>query len=405
MSTEQSSYRAVLSTRHAARSFLPSILGRLSLATSGLALVLLLEETTGSFAIAGAVTAVLGIANVVATPWRARLIDRRGQAMPLTVLGLGHAASLIALGLTAEAGLPTLLCLGVLAGVSAPPFGATMRVLWSAALPPGGLRTRGYSLDAVAEEVTFAVGPLLAALLAVIINPFASLLLSAGCVAVGAALFVTSPLSRDQHGSHRAGNADSRQITSPLRCRGFPPIVIAMTAPGVILGCIEIAAPAVAESESNTLLSGVLLALFAGASALGGLLYGRAQLRPVLERQLLVLTLAPLVIFAATGLIGGTVAALIGFALSGLCLAPQLIVGYLAADARADPRVRTEASSWINTAVNLGAALGAVIFGAVTDTTGPGRGLVISAIIAGVIMAICAPFLLRSRHPEKPGED
>ncbi len=401
MSTEQPSYRAVLSTRHAARSFLPSVLGRLSLATSGLALVLLLEEATGSFAIAGAVTAALGIANVVATPWRARLIDRLGQIVPLTALGIGHAVSLIVLGLTAEAGLPILLCLGVLAGVSAPPFGATMRVLWSTALPVGGMRTRGFSLDAVAEEVTFAVGPLLAALLAVIVDPFASLLLAASCVAVGAALFVTSPLSRQQRGSHKAGHAESRPITSPLRSRGFPPIVIAMIAPGVILGCIEIAAPAVAESASNTLLSGVLLALFAGASALGGLLYGRVQLRPVLERQLLVLSLAPLFIFAATGLIGGTMAALIGFALSGLCLAPQLIVGYLAADARTDPRAGTEASSWINTAVNLGAALGAVIFGAVTDTTGPGLGLVISAMIAGAIMAICAPFLLRSRPAEE----
>ena len=72
------SYLTVLREPHVVRSFIPSIIGRLSLATSGLALVLLLEQSTGSFAIAGIVTAALGIANVVVTPWRARLIDHRG---------------------------------------------------------------------------------------------------------------------------------------------------------------------------------------------------------------------------------------------------------------------------------------------------------------------------------------
>ncbi|WP_448808760.1 MFS transporter [Agromyces bauzanensis] len=403
MSTELS-YRAVLRTQHVARSFLSSIVGRLSLATSGLALVLLLERSTGSFAIAGAVTAVLGIASVAATPWRARLIDRRGQAVVLTALSLGHAASLVALGLSSHAGLPILLCLSVLAGASAPPFAATMRVLWSAALPPGGLRTRGLSLDAVAGEVTFAVGPLVTALLAVIVDPLASLLLSAGCAVVGAALFVASPLSRRQRGSRNAEHAERAEhaapITpSPLRSRGFPPVVFAMLVPGMVLGFMEIAAPALAAVQSDMLLSGVLLAVFAGASGIGGLLYGSMQLRPVRERQMLVLALALLVITAATGLVGGTIAALIGFALSGLCLAPVLIVGYLAADARTAPRVHTEANGWIDTAVNLGAALGAALFGALTSTAAPGHALAISAIIPAVVIAICAPFLLRTAHP------
>lgn len=399
MSTEQLSYRAVLRTQHVARSFLSSIIGRLSLATSGLALVLLLEQSTGSFAIAGAVVAVLGIANVAATPWRARLIDRRGQALVLSALSLGHAAALVTLGLSSHAGLPVLLALSVIAGASSPPFAATMRVVWSAALPPGGLRTRGLSLDAVAGEVTFAIGPLAAALLAVLIDPFASLLLSAGCAAVGAALFVASPLSRRQRGSRNAGHAKPVG-PSPLRSRGFPVVAFAMVAPGIVLGCMEIAAPAVAASESEPLLSGVLLALFAGASGIGGLFYGSVRLRAIMERQLLVLALVLLIVTAATGLVGGAVAALIGFALSGLCLAPVLIIGYLAADARTDSAVRTEANGWIDTAVTLGAALGAAVFGGLADAAAPGHALALSVVIPVVIIASCAPFLLRSHHAE-----
>jgi predicted MFS family arabinose efflux permease len=171
---------------------------------------------------------------------------------------------------------------------------------------------------------------------------------------------------------------------------------VALIAPGMILGCIEIAAPAIGAAESNTLLAGILLALFAGASAMGGLLYGHLRMRPRLERQLLMFVTVLLAVSAAFGLIGGTAAALVGFAVSGLFLAPLLIVGYLAADARTDPRVRTEASSWINTAVNLGASLGAAVFGAITDTTGPGIALAISAGAAAVIVIVCAPRLLRA---------
>lgn len=401
MSTEKLSYRAVLRTSHIARSFFPSIIGRLSLATSGLALVLLLEQSTGSFAVAGMVTAALGIANVVATPWRARLIDRHGQTGALLALGLGHAAALVVLGLASAGGLLALLLIAGIAGATSPPFGAVMRVLWSSALPVGSRRTRGFSLDAVAEELTFAVGPLAAALFAVIVDPLASLLLSAGCVAIGSVLFVSSPLSRQQLGSLIAAGSGSQPAQSPFRSRGFAPVVFAMIVPGIILGCIEIAAPAIADTESNTVLAGVLLALFAGASALGGLLYGRVQARPALERQLLALALALLVVSTITGLAGGTIAAVIGFTLSGLFLAPVLIVGYLAADLRSDPRVRTEASSWINTALNLGAAVGAGIFGVLTDAAGPGFALALSAAGAGVVLTACTPALLRTSLPEK----
>jgi predicted MFS family arabinose efflux permease len=402
MSTEQPSYRAVLHTPQIARSFFPSILGRLSLATSGLALVLLLEQSTGSFAFAGVVTAVLGITNVVATPLRARLIDRRGQTVVIGVLGLAHAMSLITLAAVPEAAAPWLVILAAVAGATSPPFGATMRVVWSSALPPGRPRSLGFSLDAVAEEVTFAVGPLLAALLAAIVAPSAALLLSAGCVALGTVLFVASPRSRQEKGSANAiVNASGATAVSPLRSRGFLVVVVAMTAPGIILGGIEIAAPAIGVAESDTLLAGVLLALFVGASAVGGLLYGHLSIRLRRERQLLGLMIVLLVASATVGLVGGTVVALVEFTISGVFLAPLLIVGYLAADARTDSRVRTEASSWINTAVNLGAAVGAVTFGAVTDMTGPGTALAISAGMAALIVAVCAPLLLRAQLPTR----
>ncbi|WP_208719764.1 MFS transporter [Amycolatopsis circi] len=388
MSTEQPSYWAALRQPQAVRSFLPSILGRSSLAMSGLALVLLLESSSGSFAAAGAVTAVLGIANVVATPWRARAIDRFGQTAVLAALGAVHTMVLAVFAANPGAPLPFLLCLGAVAGLSVPPFGSTMRVVWSAVLASGPLRTRGLSLDAVAEELIFAVGPLATAVLAALADPMLALYVSAGSVAAGTGLFVLSPLSRQQRG-HRAKT--TANTPKPLRSPGFLPVVVAIMAPGIILGAVEIEAPAIGTAEGSTVLPGIVLALFAGASALGGLLYGRLNLRTSVERQLLVLGAALIGVSATAGLIGSTPVLIVGIGVAGGFIAPLLIVGYLAADARTDPSVRTEASSWINTAVNLGAAAGSGLLGAATETTAPGTALAICTVAAAIVLIVSAP--------------
>jgi len=384
MSTGHPSYWAALRHRHAARSFLPSILGRASLAMSGLALVLLLESD-GSFAAGGAVTATLGVANVVATPWRARAIDRFGQTAILSALGALHTAALLALA--AKPAVSVGILLGVVAGVSIPPFGSTMRAVWSSALADGPLRTRGLSLDAVAEELIFAVGPLASAVLATLADPALALCTSAGCVAAGTGFFVLSPLSRHQRG-HRM--PVGREAPSPLRSPGFLPVVVAITAPGLILGAVEIAAPALGAAEGSAMLPGVVLALFAGTSAVGGLVYGRLSVAAPVERQLLALSAAMIVTSAAAGLIGTTPTLVAGIGLAGGFIAPLLITGYVAADARTDPRVRTEASSWINTAINLGAAAGSGLLGAATEFTTPGGALALCAAVAAIVVLVSA---------------
>ena len=400
MSIPRPSYGAVLKTPGIRPAFASSIIGRLSLATSGLALVFLLEEATASFAIAGVVTAVVGFANVIATPWRSRLIDRFGQTRILSALGGVHAASLVALALIPAGPLPALVLVGVIAGASSPPFGATMRVVWSAALPTGPLRTRGFSLDAVAEEVTFAIGPLVAAALVALSGPFTALVLSVVCVTVGTGLFILSALSRAQRGS-RLTNRTEPAPTTPLRTRGFVPVICVMTAPGLILGAIELAAPALAVEADAPALAGVLLAVFAGSSALGGLLFGSLCLPGTRATQLLTLALILITLATITGAIGGVGAGLIGFTLAGFCLAPVLIVGYLIADNLTDDRVRTEASSWINTAINFGAAVGALTYGIITDAVTPGWALAGTAIVAAASAVLGAPFLLRTRPTAK----
>src|SRR5688500_7779947 len=71
-------YREVLGLGGAAQALVFSLVGRLSLGMTGLAILLLVREVTGSYASAGAVSAAYAISFAVASPSRARSADRRG---------------------------------------------------------------------------------------------------------------------------------------------------------------------------------------------------------------------------------------------------------------------------------------------------------------------------------------
>ena len=394
-------YLETLQAPHVLRSFVPSVGGRVALSTSRLALIILLGEGAGSFVLAGVVTGLVGLANVVATAPRARWIDRRGQTTPMTVLAVGHGVSLTALALVATSdvggavGLVVVVALSLVTGASTPPFPTTMRVLWSVALPPGSARRSGFSLDAVAGELSYAVGPVVAAVLAATVSPLVSLLASAAAIVVAALVYAASPLARAERGSVVDVTQDG-PARSPLRSPGFIPLVVAMLVPGLVLGYMDIAAPALVTDDTGPLLAGLLLGLLALTSGISGLIYGRLPVTASLERQLLLMAVLLNLVAIGAGLLGGVVVWVVGFGLAGVFLAPGLIAGYLAADERADPRARTEANGWMDTAVQLGSTLGAMMFGALTGLVSAGDALACSGVVALAVALVCAPSLLRA---------
>ncbi|MCW2584986.1 MAG: putative transporter, partial [Frankiales bacterium] len=71
-------YGEVLAPPGVAAAVVASVFGRLSLGMTGLALLLLVREATGSYAAAGAVSASYAVAFAVGAPSRARAADRTG---------------------------------------------------------------------------------------------------------------------------------------------------------------------------------------------------------------------------------------------------------------------------------------------------------------------------------------
>lgn len=393
-----SGYRHVLWLPDALRAFVPALLGRLSLAMVTLALVLAVEAATGSFAVAGSAAGAAGLANVVASPFRARLVDRWGQRRSLNLLACAYATGL--LGLAALTGLPSrptgsgawIVVVAACIGLFAPPLGAAMRVVWGSITPTMALRTRAYTLDAVAEELLFTVGPLVVAVVVAVASPAAALLVAATASVVGTVAMTTSSASRALAGrSVTAATVWGR----PLRQRGFRPVLVALVGAGIILGVIEIAASAFAVNTGARELAGPLMAGFAGGSAIGGLAYGSRDWRSGPSRRLLALGLG-MVIATGTLIVAPTMLT-IGALLVvvGLFLAPSLVTGYLLADLYTVAEARTEASSWINTSVNAGAAIAVTIGGVVIDRFGVDAAIATAVGAALVCLLLPASQLLR----------
>ncbi|MGQ7754832.1 MFS transporter (plasmid) [Streptomyces sp. WC2508] len=381
---------AVLLLPGALRAFLPALIGRSALAMGGLALLLAVQDSTGSYTQAGFATAVFGIANVLAAPWRARAVDRFGQRIALTTMASGQASGFIALALITEAESVAdiwFLVLSAVVGLTAPPLGAAMRMVWASLTTAGDQRTKAFSIDAVCEELLFVGGPVIITAVIVASSPSIGLWVTAAAVSLGTAAMTSSASS----GALRGTGGSGAQGDRPLRQPGFARVLVVLLGVGGVLGVAEIAAPATAAQRDAVAASGWLLAAFAGGSALGGFLYGQLNLKSQIGKRLFALCLGMglAAMFVSQLDTLGLFAA--GLALIGLFLAPSLITGYLIADTIVPDTSRTEASTWINTSVNLGASLASAAAGLVIDRSGAWLALLLVGAIA-LALASAVPF-------------
>lgn len=393
------SYLSVLRVPGALRAFLPALAGRLALAMIGLALLLAVQKGTDSFATAGVATAAFGIANVVAAPWRARAADRWGQRSALNTLSLSHAVALCCLAfVTGADAVPTGAAIAVSAviGLTAPPLGASMRVIWASVTSEGEQRAKAFSLDAVAEELLFVVGPVVISAIIVGTSSQVGLLVAAAAVVVGTLGMTTSPVSL----STRVRDRTAPGTTRPLGQPGFARVLTVLVGVGGILGVVEIAAPALATEQDVVAASGWLLGAFAAGSAAGGLLYGHIRWKASLGARLLGLCVGMGVATSVASRLGDIGAFAAGLFVVGLFLSPSMITGYLVADSIIPPANQTEASSWINTAINLGAALASAFAGVLIDKRGTAIALLLMGLIA-LTLSSAVP-LTRLRHKPMP---
>jgi MFS family permease len=405
-----SSYLAVLGLPQARPVLLASLVGRLASATGPLSVVLFVQEATGSLALAGTASAATALASGLLAPFRGRLVDRYGQRRCLPAMAVAFAAALV--GVVAVAGpgpaaVTATVGLAAAAGATAPPLGASMRVLWLSLVGQGPRLQTAYALDAVLDELLFVAGPLLAGGLATLYRPAAGVLATGGLAVAGTLGFVASPVSRAQGGTRAA--AGRARWAGALSRPGMRTLALSLAGVGAAIGIWEIGLVGAARENGSAEAASLSLAAWAAASAVGGLWYGSRAWRRSAGRRylallaLLVLASAPM---AATGslLALGAVVALVG-----LVLAPLESSAYVLAAELAPPGTLTESGTWMTTAINVTGAAGLAVAGSLVDRAGVQATLAVACACtaAGLLVALAgrdhlgaAPY--RGRHVSRP---
>jgi MFS family permease len=108
----------ILRTPGAPRLLAAAFLGRLPIGMTGLALLLLVRDASGSYALAGACAGAFALAEGVCSPLQGRAVDRAGIARVLVPCAGLYAAALAGVVAAAAAGAPAavLLVLSAVAG-------------------------------------------------------------------------------------------------------------------------------------------------------------------------------------------------------------------------------------------------------------------------------------------------
>lgn len=363
----------------------------------GLGAVLLVEDASGSYGLAGAVSGTLALSFALAGPQWARGMDRRGQGVVLRVAMVAMLLTGVAFAAAVQTGAPrwSWFLLAALTGASVPNVGSMVRARWSAALDSSGRQT-AFAFEAVVDEVVFVVGPPLVTLLATLVAPpvgfLTGILLGVGGgLALAAQRASEPPLQpRDTSSSGRR-----RSVLTPTL------LVVALTylAVGAVFGAIDVVVIGFAEAEGAKALSGLALAVFAGGSLVAGLAYGLARPARSLATRFVGTAVAFGLAAQLLWIVGSLpVLVLCGF-LAGLTIAPVLVSGTSLVESRVGRGVLTESLAWTITGLTLGVTVGSALAGAAVDHWGAQQAFAVPALaaaLAGVLALVAAP-LLRER--------
>ena len=388
-----SAYRRVLTIPGAVPFSAAGVLARLPISMIGLGIVILVASRTGSYSVAGTVSATYVATNALLAVPLARLVDRLGQHRVL-----GPAASLSAVGLAllmvaVESDWPTFLpyLFAGLAGASLPNIGAAVRARWSHAVEDRRLLDTAFAIEAVNDEMVFIIGPTLVTLLASTVHP------TAGLVAAG----VSSLAGSWWLGRLRATEPPPRVAGTethparPMPWRGLAPMVGGALMLGVLFGGSEVATVAFADEAGSPAAAGVLLAIWALGSLISGVISGSLVFRRSAATRYRWGLLAMALLMAPLPFVDGLVVLGAFLFLAGFAISPTLIAAVSWVEAIVPPDRLNEGMTVFTTALVAGVAPGAALVGAVVDRAGASASFFVPAA-AGAVGAVVA-FLTSDR--------
>ncbi|MEZ5092472.1 MFS transporter [Nocardioides sp.] len=380
-------YRRVLSEPGALAFSGAALVARLPISMIGLGIVLLISTVTGSYGLAGSVSAVFLISNALLTVPQGRLLDQWGQARVLTTAIAVHTVALVLLVVAVQADWPlvTTYAAAALGGATLPAVGPSVRARWSHRLHRPADVATAYALESVLDEVVFIVGPILVTVLATGWRSWSGLAVAIVVGLVGtlgyASLRATQPPAR-----RRSADDGPRP---PMPWRAIAAIALVALLLGTALGAAEVITVAFTEEAGVKRWAGFLLALWAAGSLVGGVVTGSIQWQRGPGGRLRWATLGLAVAMAPLPWIGSVAVLAMVLFVGGLAVAPSLIATNSLVEQTVPSGRLSEGMALVHTGIVAGVAPGATLAGLVIDAQGASTAYLIP-VVAGVAGALAA---------------
>lgn len=261
-----SRYSQVLSNRSGQYLLISSFPARLAYGMISLSIFFKVQQTTGSIAAAGLATGINGITGATTAGLRGSIIDRFGMKIPLRILAPGYAL-LILLFSTGTSKTELVVFAGML-GLSAPPINLSVRPLWKVTVPQDQIRS-AYAIDTAVMNSVGVFGPLLATTLALNSSPEVALRMCSVLIFIGGAALSLSPQLKRWKPEKKTSNDLAVWRTPAMRLLMLEGVFI-----GLGWGAFDIAIPAFTTLESIPQRTGVIFAIMAAGTVIGGLVAG-----------------------------------------------------------------------------------------------------------------------------------
>ena len=386
-----SSYGTLLKTRGVARIIAAQLTARFPNGMLSLAFLLHIEHTYDSYGVAGLVLAALSIGQAIAGPLTSRLMGIWGMR-PVILVAMIICASAITsialfpLGIAADMGI------ALIAGLSTPPIQPAVRTIYPKMVNSKQL-TPLFSLDASAQEIIWVLGPVIVTFVSIQIGTVWGIMLAVAFLLGGGIWFLTSP----ELGRVRIPRS-KRRLGAVLK---KPPVLLA-TIVGFLLvaACAAIEAGVVATFGEGGAEAGIVLAIFAVGSLVGGLSLGHKPIGPwSLARRMAI-------VFVGTALAAASLNIwwlAITLFIAGIGIAPALAVMFAIVSVSVRFSDTAEAYGWVGTGQLIGAAVGSSLAGFLIDGVGSIGAFIVAAALA--FLGFLVPFLGKRFHPDLRGRD
>jgi predicted MFS family arabinose efflux permease len=280
-----------------------------------------------------------------------------------------------------------------------PPIQPAVRTIYPKMVTSNQL-TPLFSLDASAQEIIWIAGPVLTTFVAVQVSTVVAIVIAGAFLVGGGIWFIASP--------------EVGQVRIPRSKRRFgvvlrkPPVLLATITGFLLVGsCAAVEAGVVAVFGEGGPQAGVVLAIWALGSIVGGLALGHVPIGPwALARRMFIVFVGLALSMLYTLVEGGGMEfwwLSIALLIAGIGIAPALAVLFAIVSSSVKFSDTAEAYGWIGTGQLIGAALGSAAAGFLIDANGAIGGFWAATGLA--LLGFLVPTVLRRWHPDLRGRD